>query len=206
MPLSDVALRSAKPAEQPRKLSDGGGLHLLITPSGGRLWRLNYRFDGKQKTLAFGAYPHISLADARAKRDAAKKLLAEGSDPAVALKLEKLARQTASANTFDALANEYIDKLKREGRADVTVGKVSWLLDFARPAFGDRSITEITAAEILDVLRKVELRGRLETARRLRSTIGAVFRYAIARPGSSIAAPFSRSMLTSASRTSRPVC
>lgn len=122
----------------------------------------------------------MSLAEAREKRDAAKKLLAAGTDPSAKAKLEKLAKATADANTFNAVADEYLAKLAREGRAETTVEKVTWLLDFARPHIGDRPIASISAAEVLAALRTVETRGRLESARRLRSTIGAVFRYAIA--------------------------
>jgi integrase len=180
VPLTDVVIRNHKAVQRPTKLSDGGGLHLLLTPSGGRLWRLQYRYAGKQKLLAFGAYPEISLAAARTKRDEAKKLLADGNDPGVQRRIEKLSRQASGANTFAALANEYLHKLEQEGRAQATMAKTAWLLDFTRPLLGSRPISEITAAEVLSVLRTVERRGRLESARRLRSTVGSVFRYAIA--------------------------
>jgi integrase len=165
---------------RPCKISDGGGLHLLVQPTGGRLWRLAYRFAGKQKTLALGAYPQVSLSDARAKRDDAKRLLATGADPSVKLRLDRMARQTAAANTFGLLADEYLARQAREGRSERTINKTTWLLGIARPLLGQRPITDISAAEVLAVLRKVEVRGRLESARRLRSTIGCVFRYAIA--------------------------
>lgn len=180
MALTDAKVRSAKADERPVKLSDGGGLHLLVSTSGGRMWRMSYRFGGKQKTLALGRYPSVSLADARNRRDAAKRTLAAGLDPGAQLRLQRVARSVAAANTFDAIAAEYMEKLRREGRADATMTKVEWLVDFARPDLGRRPIAEISAAEVLVVLRKVEKRGRLETARRLRSTIGSVFRYAIA--------------------------
>lgn len=122
----------------------------------------------------------VSLLDARAKRDDAKRVLAAGADPGVKQRLEKMARQVAAANTFAVLADEYIAKQTRAGRSERTVEKTTWLLSLARPLLGQRAITEITAAEILAVLRKVEARGRLESARRLRATIGCVFRYAIA--------------------------
>lgn len=180
MPLTDVAVRNAKPSDRPQKLSDGGGLHLLVTPNGTRLWRLQYRFEGKQKMLALGAYPEVSLASARSKRDKAKVLLAEGTDPSVQARLDKLAKKTAAENTFNAIADEYLAKLVLERRAQATLNKTRWLLDFARPLLGTRPISEISAPEVLAVLRLVERRGRLESARRLRSTIGSVFRYAIA--------------------------
>ncbi|PXW52258.1 tyrosine-type recombinase/integrase [Chelatococcus asaccharovorans] len=180
MALTDDAIRSAKPGSKPVKLSDRGGLHLLVTPAGGRLWRLAYRYEGKQKQLAFGAYPIVTLADARKARDEAKRLLVAGTDPGDQAKLERITKASQSASTFGVLADEYLAKLAREGKAEATITKVTWLLDFARPALGTRPIKEISAAELLAALRKVEARGRHETARRLRSTIGSVFRYAIA--------------------------
>jgi integrase len=180
LPLTDAAVRNSKPQEKPIKLSDGGGLHLFVTPSGSRLWRMHYRFGGKQKTLSFGTYPKVSLAEARTKREEAKELLSAGVDPGVQHRIEKLNQQISVANTFSVIADEYIEKLTKEGRAPATLSKTGWLLDFARPLLGDRPISEISSVEVLTVLRVVERRGRLESARRLRSTIGSVFRYAIA--------------------------
>jgi integrase len=177
MPLKDATVRNAKPARKPRKLSDGGGLHLLVQPSGSKLWRLAYRFAGKQKTLALGIYPIISLAEARRGRDEAKKLLARAIDPSARRRADKHAGIDSS---FRAVAEEVISKLEREGRAHVTVSKKRWLLDFAFPAFGDRPVFEISARELLALLREIEGRGLYETAKRLRSTCGMVFRYAIA--------------------------
>lgn len=180
MALTDTAIKAAKPKVKPYKLSDGGGLHLLLTPSGSKLWRLQYRHGGKQKLLAFGAYPHVTLATARTKREEAKRLLAQGFDPSARARLEKLARHEAATNTFATLADEYLAKLARDGKAAATLEKNSWLLNFARPLLSSRPISEISAAEVLAVLRHVEKRGTYETARRLRSIIGSVFRYAIA--------------------------
>lgn len=180
MPLSDVAVRAAKPQPKPVKLSDGGGLQLLVTPTGGKLWRLAYRFDGKQKQLALGAYPAVGLADARKARDAAKATLAAGVDPSEKAKVDRAARKVASANTFGAIADELIAKMERERKAVRTIAKVTWLLGIARPDLGLRPIADITAAEVLRVLKAVDDRGNHETAKRLRATIGGVFRYAIA--------------------------
>src|SRR6516165_4230851 len=177
MPLKDVAVRNAKPAAKARKLSDGGGLHVLIQPTGGKLWRLAYRFAGKQKTLALGVYPAISLEEARRRRDEAKKLLAHSIDPSGQRKADK---QAGKDNSFRAVAEELIVKWEREGRAEATLSKKHWLLSFAYPAFGDRPVAEITARDLLALLRKIEDRGLYETARRLRSTCGMVFRYAVA--------------------------
>ena len=176
--LNDTRVRTTKPCQRPIKLSDSGGLYLLIAPHGSKLWRLAYRFRGKQKTLAIGAYPTFTLKAARDKREEAKRLLANGVDPSTERRLAK--HITSTENTFKAVAEEVLAKLEKEGRADVTLTKKRWLLDFAYPAFGHRSIGEITAPEVLSVLRRVEARGRYETARRLRSTCGTIFRYAIA--------------------------
>ena len=180
MPLTDARVRNTKAQDRAVKLSDAGGLHLLVTPQGSKLWRLAYRYAGKQKTLAIGAYPAVTLEDARDARAAAKKLIAGGTDPGVAKKTEKRQQMIAAANTFQAVAEEWMDKRQREGRAATTQTKTQWLLDFAYPTIGNRPIAEISSAEVLETLRTVEKRGRYETARRLRSTIGGVFRYAIA--------------------------
>lgn len=180
MPLTDTQIKAFRPAEIPTKRSDGGGLHLLIAPSGGKLWRWSYRFDGKQKSLAFGAYPAVSLSDARQKRDSAKKLLAAGIDPGQQAKRDKASRIAASANTFGAIADEFLAKVEREGKAEATLIKKRWLLGMAKADLAGRPLTEISAAEILLPLRNVEAQGNYETARRLRAAIGQVFRYAIA--------------------------
>jgi integrase len=179
MPLTDTKIRALRPSEKPTKHSDGGGLFLFVTPQGSKLWRMAYRIEGRQKTLSFGAYPIISLAEAREKRDNAKRLLADGIDPSQQAKLEKIKRQVSSASTFNAVADELLAKAEREGRAETTLIKKRWLLGFARRHFGDRPITEITALEILVPLREVESEGNYETALRLRATIGQVFRHAI---------------------------
>ncbi|MAZ18976.1 MAG: integrase [Ahrensia sp.] len=180
MPLTDTQIRALKPSEKPTKVSDAGGLHLLISPLGSKLWRMAYRYGGKQKTLAFGSYPITTLAEAREKRDNAKRLLATGIDPSVLIKTERAAKKVANGNTFKAIADEFLSKAEREGRAEATLAKKRWLLGMASHHFGNRPITEITASEILIPLRKVESDGNYETARRLRATIGQVFRYAIA--------------------------
>lgn len=177
--LTDIAIRSAKSQPKLKKLSDGGGLQLWVQPTGGKLWRLAYRYGGKQKLLAIGSYPLISLADARTARDDAKRLLAAGKDPSIAKK-ERLLAQSIEGVTFRQIAEEYVAKLVREGRAQTTITKLEWLLGFAYPTLGNQPIEDIKPAGVLEVLRQIEKRGRFETARRLRSTIGSVFRYAIA--------------------------
>ena len=180
MPLTDVQIRNVKPGARPVKISDGGGLHLLVTTRGSKLWRLAYRYSGKQKTLAIGAYPAVSLEKARSARLVAKRQLADGIDPSDAKRAEKRQELQAGQDTFQAVADEWMEKLRREGRAASTLSKTEWLLAFALPSLGRRPIAAISSAEVLDVLRRVEARGRLESARRLRSTVGSVFRYAIA--------------------------
>lgn len=180
MPLTDRAVRNAKGAANPYKLTDGGGLYLLVRPDGARYWRMDFRFASRRGTLAFGIYPAISLADARTKRDETRKLIAAGIDPAAKRRLDKQAAAIGAGNTFRIVAEEWLAKLEREHRADATLNKTRWLLDFAYPVIGDRPVAEIAAPELLIVLRRVEARGRYETARRLRSTCGQVFRYAIA--------------------------
>ncbi|MFM9977855.1 MAG: tyrosine-type recombinase/integrase [Sphingomonadaceae bacterium] len=180
MGLTAVAIKAAKGRDKPYKLTDGDGLHLLVLPTGGRYWRVNYRYLGKQKTLALGVWPEVELADARAKRDVARRLLAKGCDPAVQAKLDKVAASVAAANTFKVVAEEWYAKAEKEGLAPATLNKIRWLLDFAYQAFGNRPIADILPHELLAVLRKFEARGKHESAKRLRSTCGQVFRYAIA--------------------------
>ncbi len=180
MPLSDTQVRNLKAQPSAKKYSDGGGLHLLVTPGASKLWRLQYRFEGKQKLLALGSYPAVGLADARRKRDDAKKVLAAGTDPSQHQKKEKLRQAGSNANTFDEISKEFLSRVEREGKAAVTVAKKKWLLALATPDLGTRPITDISAAEVLVPLRRIEASGNYETARRLRSTIGQVFRFAIA--------------------------
>lgn len=179
MALSEFAVRKAKPREKAYKLFDGGGLFLHVQPNGSKHWRLKYRYDGKEKLLSFGPFPAISIADARIQRERTKEKLAKGSDPAVQKKLDRIAVQTASRQTFGLIAQEYVQRMEASGAAPATLSKTRWLLEKLAAPISERSATEITSAEILDMLRKIELSGRLETARRLRGVIGSVFRYAI---------------------------
>lgn len=180
MPLTDLAIRKAAAKPSPYKMSDGGGLYLLIRPDGARYWRMDYRCAGKRGTLAFGVYPAVSLADARERRDAAKKQLAAGIDPAAQRKLDKIAAAASRENTFRLVADEWLEKRSREGSTTTTLSKLKWLIDMACEVIGERPIGEASASEVLHALRRVEARGRYDTARRLRSTCGQVFRYAIA--------------------------
>lgn len=180
MALSVVAIKAAKSRDKAYKLSDSDGLYLLVTPSGGRYWRLNYRYLGRQKTLAFGVWPDTGLADARAECDAARKVLARGEDPAERMKLERIAATVAASNSFKAVADEWLLKVEKEGRSTVTMKKLRWLLSFINASIGKRPVASISAQELLLMLRKMEGKGRYETAKRLRSTCSQIFRYAIA--------------------------
>lgn len=179
MALSDLAVRSAKPKEKPYKLSDGGGLHVLVQPNGGKLWRLKYRINGREKLISFGPYPATALADARRKRDQAKSLLVNGADPSVQRKNDKVAAAIAANNTFGALVTELLATKESNEAASSTLSKNRWLLENLAAPLTHRPIAEITAAEILDLLKRVEKSGRRETARRLRGLIGSVFRLAV---------------------------
>ncbi|UYN96054.1 MAG: tyrosine-type recombinase/integrase [Enhydrobacter sp.] len=180
MALTQFAIQSAKPLDRPYKLSDGGGLHLLIQPNGSKLWRFRYRFAGKENMLAVGIFPRVSLSGARQKRDEAQRLLAQGVDPSQKRKEDKVAASISAANTFGVIAKEYQVKLKEEGRSESTLVKIKWQLEDLASPLTDRPIAQIKSAEILQILQRIEKSGRKDTARRLRGTVGSVFRLAIA--------------------------
>lgn len=180
MALTEITIRNAKPGPKPLKLFDDKGMFLLIQPSGGKLWRLKYRFAGKEKKLSLGRYPDVSLKEARARRDEARTLIANGVDPGAEKQAKEVAAKLNAATTFQAVADEYLEKAEREGRAAVTIKKSRWLLSLLTPSMGQRPIADITPAELLAVLKKIEGKGHLETARRMRSLAGRVFRYAVA--------------------------
>lgn len=170
----------ARPKSKPYKLNDGAGLYLYVAPGGGKLWRFDYAFRGKRKTLSIGAFPTISLDDARERRDDAKRSLANDRDPMAEKKVAKLTARVRERNTFAHVAAELIRKLRREGKAPATIKKRLWLLKSLAADLRSRPIAHITAPEILAVLQKAESRGRLESARRLRAAIGQVMRLAVA--------------------------
>ena len=179
--LTDVALRQAKPdTKKPYKLADEKGLYLLVKPSGARYWRLKYRFAGREKLLACGVYPETTLAEARGKRDAARKLLEKGTDPNAARQTAKLVAKLAHDTAFEAIAREWhASKAKAwsEHHADDVLHRLE---ADVFPYLGKRPIAEVSAPQILAVLRNIEHRGAHELARRARSVCGQVFRYAIA--------------------------
>jgi integrase len=183
--LSDAAIRVAKPQKKPYKLTDGRGLHLLINPNGSRLWRMQYRYVGKQRMVAFGSYDPfgregLSLEQAREKVTGARALLNDGKDPAEKKKLDKIANKISRENTFGLVVDEYLAKIEREGRSSRTLDKSRWLSGVAKQKLGARPISEIKPAEVLDVLQVMEKRGKYESARNLRALLSRVFRYAVA--------------------------
>lgn len=180
MPLTDIQIKNAKADVKPRKLADGGGLYVYISPAGGKSWRLDYSFFGKRKTLTLGAYPLISLAEARVQRDAVKRQLSDGLDPSLVKKRQHLEAMAAAGNTFGLIADEFIDKLRRDKRAEPTIDKNTWMLKVLAAKLLPYPITQITPRDILGVLTSIEKSGRVESALATRSTIGRVFRYAIA--------------------------
>ena len=173
-------IENAKPRERDYKLGDGAGPYLLVRPNGRKLWRFNCSHFGKQRTLSFGARPEVSLADARDKRDEARRQVAAKLDPVVEAKLARAREMPSEENSFKLVAGEWVAKNKREGMADITLAKIRWLLDKAYPRIGSRAVSKTTAQEVLLVLRSVEATGRYESARRMRSVLSRVFRYAIA--------------------------
>lgn len=180
MSLTDIAIRTAKPTDKPYKLADGGGLYVEVYPTGGKLWRLKYRFGGKEKRLSFGAYPVVSLKDARERRDNAKRLLAGGIDPSIERKMQKAATVERAANSFETVGREWFARYSptwAEGHATKIIRRLE--ADIF-PWLGGRPIAEITAPEVLTVLRRIEARGALDTAHRAHQNCGQIFRYAVA--------------------------
>jgi len=159
MALTDIQVRKAKPAEKPQRLFDGGGLYLEVSPSGGKLWRWKYRVAGKEKRLALGSYPEVSLTEAREKHMAARKTLANGIDPGEQRKLEKLVRSGGSENSFGAIALELLAMRTKKNAKSTAVRNGRIIEKDLNPYIGDRPINEISAVELLAVLRKMEKRG-----------------------------------------------
>jgi integrase len=180
MALTDAACRTAKAGSERLKLYDGDGLQLWVQKSGSKLWNFSYRYVGKQRQLAFGPYPEVGLGEARSQRERARKLLRDGLDPAANWSLAPIEDGAKLEPNFKEIALEYIEKRRKEGLATPTMIKKKWLLDFAYPTLGAMAITTIKPKDVLTVLQDIEQRGCFETARRLRATIGAVFRYAVA--------------------------
>ncbi|MCB9985025.1 MAG: integrase arm-type DNA-binding domain-containing protein [Micavibrio sp.] len=179
MKLTNTACINAKPKEKPYKLADGGGMYLEITPSGGKLWRLKYRFGGKEKLLSLGKYPQTTLAEARVKREELKKLLANGTDPSDQRKQQKQEQALSSANNFEAVAREWHENQKATWSDSHTKTVLQRLEADIFPALGYRPINSINAPDLLAVVRKIEERGAHDVAKRAVQVCGQIFRYGI---------------------------
>lgn len=180
MPLTETQIKALKPGEKARKVADEKGLYLLVQPGGGKLWRLKYRVEGKEKLLALGAYPDVSLKMARERRDEARRLLAHGIDPSEHRKAHKASREDAQANSFEAIAREWFTKMLPTwvpGHAEKILRRLE---RDVFPWIGSKPIAEVSAPDLLTVARRIEARGRLETAHRALQNCGQVFRYAVA--------------------------
>lgn len=180
MPLSDTSIRNAKPESKAVRMFDGGGLYLEVSPAGGKLWRLKYRFDGKEKRLALGVYPDVSLKDARDRREAARKLLSAGVDPGANKKAQKTARTDAVANSFEIVAREWLEGQKSVVSAGQHKKTLARLQNDVFPWLGAKPVTDISAPDVLSVIRRIDGRGARYTAHRCRGQISQVMRYAIA--------------------------
>lgn len=179
MALSDLQIRKTKSRDKAYKLSDGGGLFLLVKPNGGRLWQQKYRHLGKERLLSHGQYPDVSLAAARTKRDEARAVIAEGGDPSLQKRLGQIEAETQARTTFLLVAEEYLEQSRERELADATMRKKEWQIHTLAEALHQRPINEISAAEILHLLKKIERSGRRETANKLQGTLSAIFRLAV---------------------------
>jgi integrase len=183
MALTDVAIRNAKPREKPYKMGDALGLFLLVQPSGGKLWRLKYRVDGREKKHGLGIYPDVSLGEARRRRDEARELIAMGKDPSREKQKSKVRSRIEAENTFTAIATEYCEKRKRDGQkgwSSATATRSEYLLSLLNGSIGKLAINDIGPADVLGAVRRIEAKGNLESARRTLQLAGAVFRFAVA--------------------------
>ncbi len=180
MPLTDSAVRNAKPTEKTRKMFDGGGLYLEVTPRGGKWWRLKYRFGGKEKRISLGTYPDVSLKEARGGRTEARNHLKNGIDPSKYRQALKTAHADLEANSFESIAREWFARFSPTWSKSHAERILRRLEANVFPWMGARTCNDITPPELLTVLRRVENRGALETAHRIKQSCGAVFRYAIA--------------------------
>src|ERR1017187_2207090 len=181
MALTDTEIRRSKPAERPYKLSDGGGLHLLITQAGGKLWRWKYRFDGAEKLMALGRYPEVALADARERRDAARKRLAHGNDPMAERMAEKTAIKVATEHTFEKIAELWWEHWMGNKSARHAATTRNRLKANVYPVLGDRPIAEVEPMELVQLAKGIEVRGASDMAKRILQIVGMVCRYAVAQ-------------------------
>jgi integrase len=181
--LTDVAVRNAKPGPKPYKMGDSHGLFLLVQPTGGKLWRFKYRVDGREKKLSIGPYPEIGLGEARRRRDEAREAMAAGKDPAREKQRDKVRAKVEAENTFAAITAEFCEKRKRDGQrawAPATAKRCEYLLSILCGSIGNMPIAEVEPADVLVAVRRIEGKGKLESARRTLQLAGSVFRYAVA--------------------------
>jgi integrase len=178
--LSDINIKRAKPSEKSYKVFDGGGLYIEIQPTGGKLWRFKYRFEGKENRLALGKYPDVSLQEARRRHHEAREKLAQGIDPSAAKKAMKVAKGELATNSFEAIAREWCETWKKDKSGSHTERTMARLEKDVFPYIGARPVAEIKAPEVLSTCRRIEQRGAIETAHRVRTSISQVIRYAIA--------------------------
>ena len=180
MPLTDTAIKKAKPEAKPSKMADGGGLYLLIHPNGGKYWRMDYRFGGKRKTLSIGVYPDVSLVDARNRREQARKLLANDTDPSSVKQEQKAKVAALNEHSFEVIAREWFARHAPNWKENHSSKIIARLEKDVFPWIGNRPISEISAPALLATIRRIESRGALETAHRALACCGQVFRYAVA--------------------------
>ena len=168
--LTDTLIRSARPATKPHKLPRESGLFVLVTPTGGKLWRFGYRFGGKERLLSFGSYPAVTLRQARERREQARRLIADGIDPSAQRKSDKARRTLDSANTFGTIAEAWL-QLQRGSLAPITFDKARWMLELVYPHLGHMALVEIQPPDVLRALRPLESAGKLETMHRVKARI-----------------------------------
>lgn len=181
MSLNVQEIKGFLPTQKPYKKADAGGLYLLVKPNGSKLWHFKYRFGGKEKKMPLGAFPEVGLGEARRMRDRARLKVADGVDPMRERKREKAQIKLGAENTFESVAKAYIDhKMVGEGRAEGTLKKARWFLELLKPAIGSQPLNDVDPQMMLAALRKLELKGNLETAKKCRSFASRVFRYGAA--------------------------
>lgn len=179
MALSDLQIRKAKQKDKAYKLADSLGLFVLVKPNGSKLWQHKYRYLGKERLLSHGVYPNVSLAEARKRRDAARQILSESGDPSVQKRLDQIEAEVQARTTFLLVAEEYLQAAYDRELADATMRKKIWHVQTLAAPLHQRPINEITSAEIVHLLKRVERSGRRETAKKLRGTLSGIFRLAV---------------------------
>lgn len=177
--LTTMEIRSLKPTDRPFKVADSEGLFLLVQPSGALLWRFRYKKFGIDRKLSLGRFPEVSLKEARAKRDQARALIVDGDDPVAQRRQRRVEAELTAKTTFRLVAEEYIEKMEREGRSPKTIKKAMWFVELLG-SIGERPIAAVTPHELLDTLKRIERRGHYETAIRLRAFAGRIFLYGFA--------------------------